>query len=71
MRQLLSGRVNGKNYSANVENHTYAGNGYQVYINLSANNDPKNDTVDSLVDIPTYIDMFSALFNDDRISESY
>jgi len=69
VKQLLSGHVNGKNYSANIENHTYAGNGYQVYINLSAYNDPKNDIVGSLVDIPTYIDMFSALFNDDRISE--
>ena len=69
VKQLLSGHVNGKNYSANIENHTYAGNGYQVYINLSAYNDPKNDTAGSLVDIPTYIDMFSALFNDDRISE--
>ena len=69
VRQLLSGHVNGKNYSANVENHTYAGKSYQVYINLSASNDPKNDTADSLVDIPTYIDMFSALFNDERISE--
>lgn len=71
VKQLLSGHVNGKNYSANIENHTYAGNGYQVYINLSAYNDPKNDTAGSLVDIPTYIDMFSALFKDERISKAH
>jgi tetratricopeptide (TPR) repeat protein len=81
VKQLLSGHVNGKNYSANVENHTYAGNGYQVYINLSGSSTrmPTSDDISInpeidpdvaiFKDIPIYIDMFSALFKDERISK--
>lgn len=75
-KQLLSGRID-KKYEIVVNNLTdplirasSEHPGYWVQVNLSAYNDPESSNTDEYVtqNIPTFIDIFSSLFRDDRIS---
>lgn len=73
VKTLLIGHDHNKQYTIGVENYTYAGSGYVVFINVSAFNDPKeNDIMEYIkTNIPMYIDIFGALFSDKKISYVY
>lgn len=86
-KQLLSGHINKKydvmvmNYTEPMftkavedSNHPYADRpGYWVQVNLSAYNDPESNEIDEYIiqNIPIFIDIFSSLFSDERISVAY
>ena len=74
--QLLSGRIDKKyelmtyNFTDPLIRASSEHPGYLVQVNLSAYNDPESSNTDEYViqNIPTFIDIFSSLFRDDRIS---
>lgn len=76
IKQLLSNRVHGIKYSTEVINYTdpifkEAGySGYWVQVNISSYNDlNKNDDSEYLdSNIPNFIDIFAALFSNEKIS---
>ena len=75
-KQLLSGRIDKKyelmtyNFTDPLIRASSEHPGYLVQVNLSAYNDPESSNTDEYViqNIPTFIDIFSSLFRDDRIS---
>ncbi len=78
-KQLLSGRIDKKyeimtyNFTDPLIRASSEHPGYLVQVNLSAYNDPESSNTDEYViqNIPTFIDIFSSLFRDDRISMVY
>ena len=78
VKQLLRGHDGSREYSIDMENHTFVGGGYIVSINLSAVNkpiDPTNETDiyiktsdDTKAFVPLCVDIFGGLFADKRVA---
>ena len=73
VKKLLADHDHGRKYSITIENHTRWEQGYVVSINLSSITDPKQPSsyFGEVIRpcIPTYIDMFGALFHNPLISK--
>lgn len=69
-KRLLVGHDQGRRYTVGEENYTFMGKGYVAFVNVSAYDDPKATDVTKYMEtnIPMCIDMFAALFSDEKIS---